>query len=52
MQKPHAVDTNICCRRHVRAYAQVCEACSRIRLKRMPTDISSNADAGRQFYRL
>lgn len=52
MQKPHAVDTNIRCPQHVRAYAQVCEACSRIRLKRMPTDISSNADASRQFYRL
>lgn len=52
MQKPHTVDSNIRCRRHVRAYAQVCEACSRIRLKRMPTDISPNADASRQFYRL
>lgn len=52
MQKPHAVDTNIRCPKHVRAYARVFDACSRIRLKRMPTDIGSNADASRQFYHL
>lgn len=32
MQKPHAVDTNIRCSKHVRAYARVFDACRRIRL--------------------